>query len=104
MFSADSGAVHMLSKANVNTGQTEDILPLPGNPYMRFAPDLVQDNLGVGPRVKITYQENGDYRLDLKNKKLVEDDLITGDYRMVYYETEDSIILLDIGTHNQVYN
>ncbi|MBN1331926.1 type II toxin-antitoxin system mRNA interferase toxin, RelE/StbE family [Candidatus Dojkabacteria bacterium] len=29
---------------------------------------------------------------------------ITGDYRMIYYETEDCIFLLDIGTHNQVYN
>ncbi|MBD3279922.1 type II toxin-antitoxin system mRNA interferase toxin, RelE/StbE family [Candidatus Dojkabacteria bacterium] len=29
---------------------------------------------------------------------------ITGDYRMIYYEGEEYILLLDIGTHNQVYN
>lgn len=28
---------------------------------------------------------------------------ISGDIRVVYKETEDSFIFLDIGTHNQVY-
>ena len=89
----DSGAVHMLSTANVNTDVVEDILPLPGNPYVRFAPDLIQDNVGIGPRVWIRHEEQGDYRLDLKNRKLVEDDLVAGDYRIafghLYYKDRD---------------
>lgn len=28
---------------------------------------------------------------------------ITGDIRVIYRKTDDTIILLDIGTHNQVY-
>ncbi len=28
---------------------------------------------------------------------------VTGDIRVIYEETEDSIIFLDVGTHNQVY-
>jgi addiction module RelE/StbE family toxin len=28
---------------------------------------------------------------------------ITGDVRVIYIELEDKIILLDVGTHNQVY-
>ena len=93
IFSKDRSAVHMLSIANVDTGQMEDILPLPGNPYMRFAPDLIQDNVGIGPLVqpKPDYQSN--YRLDLKNRKLVENDLIAGDYRLafgrLYYKEQD---------------
>ncbi len=29
---------------------------------------------------------------------------ITGDVRVIYIETEQAIIFLDIGSHNQVYN
>lgn len=45
----------------------------------------------------------------LKNHSLVGNKIglsafsITGDIRIVYRETEDLIILIDIGTHNQVY-
>jgi addiction module RelE/StbE family toxin len=28
---------------------------------------------------------------------------ITGEFRVLYVELEDAIVLLDIGTHNQVY-
>ena len=83
LFSSGS-AVHMLSIVNADIGQMEDIMPLPGNPYMRFAPDLIQDNVGVGPRVCIKHEDQGDYRLDIKTRKLVEDDMLGGDYSISY--------------------
>ncbi|MGH7196116.1 MAG: type II toxin-antitoxin system RelE/ParE family toxin [Candidatus Saccharimonadales bacterium] len=40
----------------------------------------------------------------LKGKKLgLRAFSIAGDARVVYYETKSEIILLDVGTHNQVY-
>ena len=80
----DSDGEHILSIASVDTGEIEDILPLPGNPFMRFAPSLIQDYKGIGPRVHFGHEKYGDYRLDLKNRKLVEDDLISGDYRISF--------------------
>jgi RNA polymerase sigma factor (sigma-70 family) len=82
-FSTTRGGVNMLSMANINTGKMEDITPLPGNPYMQFAPNLVQDETGIGHRVVIT-RENVEYLIDIKNRKLVENDLIAGDYRFAF--------------------
>ncbi|MEJ2647338.1 MAG: sigma-70 family RNA polymerase sigma factor [Sedimentisphaerales bacterium] len=92
-FSPNTAAVHMLSRADIITGRMEDITPLPGNPYMQFAPDLIQDNAGIGPLVQLKPDNKNNYRLDLKNRKLVENDLIVGNYRtafgQLYYKDQD---------------
>lgn len=82
-FSTTRGGVNMLAMANINTGKMEDITPLPGNPYMQFAPKLVQDNTGTGHRV-ITTRDNTEYLIDIKNHKIVENDLIAGEYRFAF--------------------
>jgi RNA polymerase sigma factor (sigma-70 family) len=82
-FSTTRGGVNMLAMVNINTGNMEDITPLPGNPYVQFAPNLVQDNTGIGHRVVIT-RDNTEYLIDIKNHKLVENDLIAGDYRFAF--------------------
>jgi hypothetical protein len=83
MFSPNRKAAHILSSVNVNTGLMEDITPLPGDPYGFFAPDLIQDNVGIGPLVQLKLINNrNSYRVDLKNRKLVENDLIAGDYKL----------------------
>ena len=38
-----------------------------------------------------------------KNMEGLRAFLITGDIRVVYYETASSYIFLDVGSHNQVY-
>ncbi len=73
-------AMHKLTFIHAVTGKMEDILVLPGNPYMRFCPALIQDYIGVGPRVHMLHGDLGDYRLDLASGKLVEDDTVNGDY------------------------
>ena len=92
-FSTTRGGVNMLSMVNINTGKMEDITPLPGNPYMQFAPNLVQDNIGIGPLIQPRPDHKDNYRLDLNNRKLVENDSIAGDYRYafehLYYKEQD---------------
>ncbi len=83
-FSSNRSAAHMLTKANVNAGVMEDITPLPGNPYMQFAPSLIQDNAETGPLVQPQPDHQNNYRLDLKNGKLVENDSIAGNYRQAF--------------------
>ncbi|MBN1973062.1 MAG: sigma-70 family RNA polymerase sigma factor [Sedimentisphaerales bacterium] len=95
-FSPNRSAANMLTKVNVNTGEMEDITPLPGNPYMQFAPSLIQDNAGTGPLVQPQPDHQNNYRLDLKNHKLIENDSIAGNYRQafdqLYYKD------IDLGT------
>jgi RNA polymerase sigma factor (sigma-70 family) len=81
-FSTTREGVNMLSTFNINTATMEDITPLPGNPYMQFAPNLIQGDNGIGPRVTRVLRTNSNeqYLIDLKNRKLVENDLIGGDY------------------------
>jgi hypothetical protein len=75
-------ATHMLTVIDAITGRTEDIMPLPGRPYVKFGPKLIQDYIGVGPRVSMGqgHGDIGDYRLNVATGKLVEDDTVGGDY------------------------
>ncbi len=60
--------------------------------------------------VRVSAFQNGElgYPLDdhalkgrLKGKRAFS---IAGDVRVVYEETDDAIIFIDVGSHNQVYN
>ncbi|MHC4742873.1 MAG: HEAT repeat domain-containing protein [Planctomycetota bacterium] len=73
-------AVNKLTCFDITTGEIEDILSLPGNAYVGFAPTLIQDYAEPGPRVCMRQHGLGDYRLDAKAGRLVEDDKVRGDY------------------------
>jgi RNA polymerase sigma factor (sigma-70 family) len=75
--------VNKLTFLDITTGEIEDILPLPGNAMVGFAPYLSQDYLEPGPRVIMRQRNLGEYRLDVAAGKLVEDDMVKGDYFII---------------------
>jgi len=74
--------IHKLMILNAADGEMEDVVVLPGNPYIRFAPDLVQDNTGLGLLYQVQHGGLGYYRVDIEARKLVEDNRIAGGYSL----------------------
>ncbi|MHC4621673.1 MAG: TolB-like translocation protein, partial [Planctomycetota bacterium] len=72
-----NGAVNKVAVIDVTTGQMEDIVPLPENPYFRFV-SMTQKYRLAGPRIRVG--NVGQFSIDLAERKLIEDDSVNGDY------------------------
>jgi len=74
--------VHKLVQINATTGEMEDVILLPVNPYIRFAPDMIQDYIGTGLLFQVQHGGLGYYRVDIEARKLVEDNRVAGNYSL----------------------
>jgi hypothetical protein len=75
--------INQLTVFHLDTGRLKDILTLPGNPLMHFPPKLMHPTTDVAPRLVMNSKGLvGDYRLNLKARKLVADTIQGTPYRL----------------------
>lgn len=72
--------VHKLVRMDTTTGEMEDIVVLPGNANVRFAPTMIRGNMGIGLLYQVQHGGLGYYRVDIEARKLVEDNRFAGGY------------------------
>lgn len=74
---------NQLIEFRLDRRRIRDILTLPGNPMAYFPPRMVPQTNGQPPRlVQYSGGLTGDYRVDLKARKLVKDGIMGSPYRL----------------------
>lgn len=76
-------SLNQLTVFHLDTGRFRHILSLPGNPLAYFPPKLMQQPQSQFPRLLMkTPGAMGDYRVDLKARKLVKDSIMGSPYAL----------------------
>jgi len=80
-----NGTSNVLTTVDVNEGTTRDVAPIPGSTHFAMF-SLHQERPGAPPFIRFSSWprgvKHGRYRVDVANRKLLEDNRIGGDYRL----------------------